>query len=142
MAVAPPTCGRRRRPGRRCRRCAHPGNMRGKLVSSADLLIRLLPLMQLLLMRFVFFVASAPRACRASSAPHFPACCSSILGSRHNRFTGSPLLTAGSAAGHLFCRLNGLCSGSGCRHQPDSIGAVPRPLPSRPACGPSRARAP
>ncbi|KAL4440168.1 hypothetical protein ABPG75_003169 [Micractinium tetrahymenae] len=38
------------------RRCAHPGNMRGKLVSSADLLIRLLPLMQLLLMRFVFFV--------------------------------------------------------------------------------------
>jgi hypothetical protein len=41
-----------------CRRAAHPGNMRGKLVSSAALLIRLLPLAQLLLMRFLYFVVS------------------------------------------------------------------------------------
>ena len=32
--------------------------MRGKLVSSAALLIRLLPLAQLLLMRFLYFVVS------------------------------------------------------------------------------------
>ncbi|PRW39140.1 kinase domain [Chlorella sorokiniana] len=38
------------------RRAAHPGNLRGKLVSSAALLIRLLPLVQLLLMRFLYFV--------------------------------------------------------------------------------------
>ena len=37
-------------------RAAHPGNLRGQLVSSADLATRLLPLGQLLLMRFVFFV--------------------------------------------------------------------------------------
>lgn len=37
------------------RRAAHPGNLRGKLVSSAALLTRLLPLVQLLLMRFLYF---------------------------------------------------------------------------------------
>lgn len=42
-----------------CRRAAHPGNLRGKLVSSAALLIRLLPLVQLLLMRFLYFVVRA-----------------------------------------------------------------------------------
>jgi hypothetical protein len=38
-----------------CRRCAHPGNLRGKLVSYASLVMRLLPLAQLLLMRFLYF---------------------------------------------------------------------------------------
>ena len=42
-----------------CRRAAHPGNLRGKLVSSAALLIRLLPRVQLLLMRFLYFVVRA-----------------------------------------------------------------------------------
>lgn len=38
------------------RRAAHPGNLHGSLVTSAALLIRLLPLAQLLLMRFLYFV--------------------------------------------------------------------------------------
>jgi len=57
----PPTYGGFLNPLRR--RAAHPGNLRGKLVSSAALLIRLLPLVQLLLMRFLYFVVRPSYCC-------------------------------------------------------------------------------